>query len=258
MRMPTSHRPEGSGSCVPRRAGCRTSLVAGLFVVALLVAATPASADRHHARVFPPGAHPFGQTYGEWAADWWKWALAQPADVNPIVDPTGEHCAQGQRGRIWFLAGTGFDAPSTVSRRCTVPKGTALVFPVLNFVSGWGTSDPPEQRSEEYQRSVATPAMLAATNLSASVDGVAVKRIRRYFEESPVFRVVLPADNVFGIDSSCLPSPMPDAGCVLFPTVDAGYYLVTKRLKRGKHRIHFAGTAGDFSLDVTYRITVAR
>jgi hypothetical protein len=100
--------------------------------------------------------------------------------------------------------------------------------------------------------------MRAATNLSASVDGVAVENVRRYFEESPVFRLVFPADNIFGVDSSCLPSPMPDAGCVVFPTVDAGYYLVTKRLKSGTHTIHFAGIAGTFTLDVTYTITVAR
>ena len=255
MRLHAPRRPESSMSCVPRPTRCRTALVAGLFVVALLVAATPASAERHQARVFPPGAHPFGQTYSEWAADWWTWAVAQPVDVNPILDPTGEQCALGQQGRVWFLAGT---FGGTATRTCTVPKGTALVFPVLNNLSGAGSSDPPEQQTEEYQRSVATPPMLAATDLSASVDGVAVKNVRRYFEESPVFRLVLPADNIFGVDSSCLPSPTPDAGCVVFPTVDAGYYLVTKRLKRGTHKIHFAGTAPGFSLDVTYKITVAR
>ena len=244
-------------SYVPRLARCRTTLVAGLFVVALLVAATPASAQPHQARVFPPGAHPFGQSYSEWAADWWTWALAQPVDVNPILDPTGEDYAQGQQGRIWFLAGTGFGGPETVSRTCTVPKGAALVFPVLNQFAGWGTADPPEQRSEEFQRSQALPPMLAATYLSATVDGVAVEDVSRYLEESFVFRVVFPADNIFGLDSSCSPSPMPDAGCVVFPSVDAGYYLVTKRLNSGTHTIHFSGTTGDFTVDVTYTITVA-
>ena len=30
--------------------------------------------------VIPPHANAFGKTYGEWAAEWWQWASALPAD----------------------------------------------------------------------------------------------------------------------------------------------------------------------------------
>src|SRR4051812_21267521 len=78
-----------------------------------------------------PNAHPYGQSYGQWAADWWQWALAQPAATNPLLDATGARCANDQHGRVWFLAGTtGGDA----NRTCTVPRGTAILIPVLNNV----------------------------------------------------------------------------------------------------------------------------
>jgi hypothetical protein len=44
----------------------------------------------------------------------------------------------------------------------------------------------------------------------------------------------------------------------LDPSVDAGYYLVVKPLTSGEHRIHFTGSNGGFSSDITYFITVAR
>ena len=239
-----------------RIAWCRSMLLAAA-VTAVLVAPNPASATNEKARVFPPGAHPYGQSYSQWAADWWTWALTQPAAVNPLLDPTGANCAQGQSGRVWFLAGT--FGGGTVTRSCTVPNGTALLFPVLNSFSGATRTDPPEQQTEAYQRMQVTPAMRAATNLRASIDGIPVSNIKeRYFEESVVFRVVLPADNIFGVNRLCEPATTPEAGCVVFPTVDAGYYLMVKPLKPGTHTIHFTGTAAFGTVDVTYTITVVK
>jgi hypothetical protein len=39
------------------------------------------------------------------AAQWWQWALAEPARENPLLDTTGQFAAVNQRGRVWFLAG---------------------------------------------------------------------------------------------------------------------------------------------------------
>jgi hypothetical protein len=44
--------------------------------------------------VLPPGGHAFGQTYSQWAASWWQWALPIPADISPLNDPTGANAAQ--------------------------------------------------------------------------------------------------------------------------------------------------------------------
>ena len=40
------------------------------------------------------------------SAEWWQWALSIPASVNPQRDGTGENAFVGQRGSVWFLAGS--------------------------------------------------------------------------------------------------------------------------------------------------------
>src|ERR1700682_1095100 len=37
---------------------------------------------------------------------WWEWVLSQPFATNPVLDLTGEQCANRQRGQVWFLAGS--------------------------------------------------------------------------------------------------------------------------------------------------------
>jgi hypothetical protein len=108
-------------------------LKAGLLVIPAL-AVGPAVADDDRAanppRVAPISSKPGGQTYGRWAAEWWQWALGVPAATNPLLDATGEHCAQRQVDNVWFLAGTvGLDP---VVRECTIPEGKALFFPLIN------------------------------------------------------------------------------------------------------------------------------
>src|SRR5262245_36308823 len=63
------------------------------------------SGNQGNPGIIPPGARPYGKTYGEWGARWWQWLLAIPAPVNPNLDPTGANCGQGQSGPVWFVAG---------------------------------------------------------------------------------------------------------------------------------------------------------
>jgi hypothetical protein len=144
--------------------------------------------------------------------------------------------------------------PPSVTRTCSVPKGKALLIPVLNQFSGATETDPPNEKTEAFQRPRASDPMRAATNLHATIDGVAVPDIKaRYFEESPVFKVILPANNVFGLGRGCVDTNT-EAGCIVFPTVDAGYYLVVKPLRPGRHTLNFGGDGEGFSIDATYTI----
>src|SRR5262245_18638881 len=79
--------------------------------------------------IAPIQSRPHGQSYSDWAAQWWQWALETPVSVNPVVDKTGVHCAEGQSDHVWFLAGA--FGGGTVKRTCTVPTGTALFFPLI-------------------------------------------------------------------------------------------------------------------------------
>src|SRR6185437_3171085 len=71
-----------------------------------------------------------GKSYNQLAVAWWQYVLGQPAATNPLQDTTGAHCATGQTGPVFFLAGT--SGSGTVTRQCTVPAGKQLFFPLLN------------------------------------------------------------------------------------------------------------------------------
>src|SRR2546427_7156737 len=95
----------------------RLVTILGLCAALFVASATPALADNPNPGIAPPNSHPHGLTYGEWNGRWWQWALSIPSDVNPVLDTTGVHCAEGQTGKVWFLAGT-FGGAAT--RTCTI------------------------------------------------------------------------------------------------------------------------------------------
>ena len=106
--------------------GSRIAVAAVVSVLMLVGALMPAEAGTNPNR--------FGMTIGEWGAEWWKWIGSIPVAENPLIDPTGANCAEGQRGRVWFLAGTALPGP--VTRSCTVPNNRALFFPIVMQLMG--------------------------------------------------------------------------------------------------------------------------
>ncbi|MEU3724808.1 hypothetical protein [Streptomyces sp. NPDC031705] len=66
---------------------------------------------------------------GRLAARWWRWALSAPDGESPVGDTTGAYAGWRQPRSVWFLAGT---HGGRVVRRCSIPSGRPLFFPVLN------------------------------------------------------------------------------------------------------------------------------
>ncbi|AYV29294.1 hypothetical protein HET69_34505 [Streptomyces sp. CJ_13] len=66
---------------------------------------------------------------GRLAARWWQWALSAPEDRSPVSDTTGRYADWRQPQDVWFLAGT---YGGRVVRRCPIPSGVPVFFPVLN------------------------------------------------------------------------------------------------------------------------------
>lgn len=197
-------------------------------------------------QIAPIQSRPHGKSYSEWAARWWQWALETPASVNPVLDPTGEFCDVGQSGRVWFLAGSFGSDP--VERSCVVPTGTALFFPLINSAYFAFLTDPEEQRTEEFLRAAA--AFSATPIIYVEIDGKPVPNPYQYFEQSPLFDVQLPEDNVFGVDESIVPE------LLLSPSVDEGYYLFLNPLRPGRHTIRWIAVSEFFSQEITYHLTV--
>ena len=200
------------------------------------------------------------QSFKQLSAEWWQWALSIPTSENPQLDTTGGKCVVGQRGSVWFLAGT--FGGGTTTRTCSLPEGKVLFFPVINSVNidtpnvcGQG----PEKIPVEDLRALSATFIDGATNLLVEVDSESIENFHRI--QSKVFEVALPEDNVF--DAPCASAGGVPAG-IYSPAVDEGFYVQLTPLEVGNHTLHIhsenpgdpSTSADDFVLDVTYNLTV--
>lgn len=233
--------------------------VAALLSVLLVTSISNAFDDTDIAKVA-------GNTYGELAAKWSQWAFdtefAQFGDGD--VD-----CYEGQRGAVWFLAGSFAGVP--VERTClaSIPAGKRLFFPLVNFIfynpdascpEADGNCTVAEKRenangffSDQIPGNLGGALETYACQLSATVDGVPVQ-IMGY----PIVRTQSPEYPLEQVND--------------LQTIDDGYYVALPPLGEGEHTIRFTGgicdfeqSPGDvardggpsvFSVDVTYDLTV--
>ena len=134
----------------------------------------PSAASARQPHVFPPTAHAFGASLGEWQARWFTWFIEIPAPTNPLFDETGALRDQPE-GPVWFLAPVAH--PGLATRACTVPVGAGI------FVLGLGKErsniEPPPffGATEAELRACAADgyeAFFGDATQSISVDGVEV------------------------------------------------------------------------------------
>jgi len=200
------------------------------------------------AKPVPPNANAQGG-YAALSADWLEWLIAIPAPDNPLFDPTGADAAQGQAGNVWFLTGT---TGGAATRTVTVPAGTFLFFPIINFfwVNTPEYGDPewsPEQ--EESVRAFLASHVDTAHDVQLQVDGRSVSNVPALRISGAVGSCTIPDDNIFGAPFASGPH-----ACVA-----DGYWALLQPLAKGSHTIHFSGglAADGFTLDVTYHVTVS-
>jgi hypothetical protein len=173
-----------------------TAVVAALAVG---VGATAAAAAKRPA-VLPPSSHPYGHTYGEWQARWNQWSVSLPVPESPGLDETGEKCANGQTGPVWFTAFA--THAGTTLRACTIPSGKALF--VLVAANECSNVEPPPffGSNEAELRDCATAgyeAFWGDAVLALIVDGVPVPDLLSYRTITPLFGFTLPDDNIYGL-----------------------------------------------------------
>jgi len=204
----------------------------------------------------------FGATYGEWSARWWQWVLSFPSERNPNFDATGASCAEGQTGTTWFLAGL-FDQVfpgNRVTRTCTIPAGRAIFFPVLNNL---GFAAFPNE-GVPVLRAQAAGFIDGATLLRVTLDGVDLRGLQDLRVQSPAFAFVVPVDGIVS-QGTCSPLFVPNfippvpperQGQLCDPAVSDGFWVLLAPLRPGEHTLRFRARSGDFSLDVTYKLTI--
>jgi len=195
----------------------------------------------------PAGQKVDGMSAVDLAAEWWKWAMAAPQEINPVADRSGRHCAVGQQGKVWFLAG-GFGS-SKVSRECRVPADRHLFFPVVNMVY-YRHPQNPNYTCEQAKR-LAALNNDTAIDLFASLDGVGIPGIEKQrVKTEKCFDVFERVPKSAGAPNA-------------FPSATDGYWLLLQPLPKGRHTLTFGGKynreSPDFGRmvqDIEYRLTV--
>jgi Cache domain len=175
--------------------------------------------------VFPADSRPYGLTYGEWTAKWWQWGYSIPKDINPAYDDTGKNCAQKQNGPVWFLAGTYGHA---VNRKCNIPVGKAILFPILNSECSFAEFQ--KLRTLSELRTCAKTIQDQVSSLKASVDGRPTPSLQEYRIQSPPFNFTLPGNNILGLPANVATQAIAD-----------GNWVFLKPLSPGSHKITFGG-----------------
>ena len=220
---------------------CRTAWLAALIIVA---SAPVRSAD---SPLSPPSIGFDRKTEAQLAAEWWQWAASVPGADNPVRDVKGTHCAVGQKGSVWFLAG-GFGS-SKIRRSCTLPAGKTLFFPIINMAY-W-----PREANNGYTCEMAkSRAALnndSAMDLFAEIDGVAVREPKH---------LRISTDKCFNLYGRL---PASDRPYDAFPAATDGFWLLLAPLPPGRHLLKFGGrynrqseSYGQMVQDIEYELVV--
>jgi hypothetical protein len=193
-----------------------------VLLLSLLLGPTAAVAAPPQVKKSPPSL----------TALWWQTFLS--ISGNPL-----DRCDLGTR-EVVFLAGT---TGGTATRSCTIPVGTSILVPLINVEcsTAEGNGDTPAEL-----RACARGIADQFTDLSLTIDGVAIADLQRFRVHSPVFQFTAAEGNVFGVPAGTTRS------------VADGYWVLIRPLSPGTHTISFGGAfpPGGFTTFVTYTLTV--
>jgi hypothetical protein len=200
-----------------------------LFVVVLYIMLVcplySSYAQNDEIEIFDKNSKPYGKTYGEWSAEWWKWLLSIPLPDNPRLDQTGSKCGTNQNEKnVWFLVQT---SEGNVKRQCEIPFGKSIFIPILtgqcDFISNLDLKTEPQLR-ECAQWGIQNAVVKASLN-----DISITENIERV--QSPIFNFTLIPNHLFS-------SVDPITGHT--EAVLDGYYIFIESLPPGNHTMKFS------------------
>jgi len=187
-----------------------------------------------------------GKFLHEYANVWWQWTKTMTQQESPVIDRTGDKCNVNQQGNVWFLAG-GYGS-SKISRKCIIPQGKHIFFPIINMIYF------PKRAGGSTCESVKRGAALNNDNLlliNAELDGEIIPEAREYRIKSDK------CFDLLGLIPDELNAPK------VYPAATDGYWLMLKPLSKGKHKLKFSaqynrvnGAFGQMAQDIEYEIDV--
>ncbi len=178
---------------------------------------------------FAADSRPYGKTYGSWTVEWWRWALAIPKSINPIVDGTGENAGVNQRYEdVSFLAGKMASEDRTLPNRfCTLSTEKSILFPVINCESN--QLEHPELRTHQdiIERVKKDEDTIIRKECYVDDTPIPAQRIK---SDPSIFELSMVDDNLFNVKGGSTSA-----------SAD-GYWVFLKPLPLGKHIISFQGS----------------
>jgi hypothetical protein len=201
--------------------------------------------------LFDPKDEPFGEPYEVHIKRFWKWILELPKYKNPWYDETGAICSTEQpaNGPVFFLGGNGGGRSEGWNRTCTVPPDKGLFIPVM--VVAVSEMDFPGKSIQDLGK-IAKKDQNSVTNLYLKIDSreYNLKLLREYRRETDDFSVTFPENAIFGATKGNS------------KVVADGHYIITKKLPKGTHIVHYKsnltcwseGLEPKFAQDIKYSI----
>lgn len=179
---------------------------------------------------------------GDWGGKWWQWALQFDEIDSPVSDLIGGNCFNGQVGNVWFLAGSYSTNP--IVRKCEIPKGKTLFFPIINSIY-LSTKEHPVtcQDAITYAKQMMQP----PSNLYLKINNKVIADPSVHREASTncfdPYELFAKVNNLKKIPPG-------------FPAASDGYWIAIKPLPTGKYTLSFGGQVPSFRQLITYELTV--
>jgi hypothetical protein len=171
-----------------------------------------------------------GMKMSDWAQAWFEWLTSIPQSSSPdmALDLTGARGSVGQHGPVWFTPGNSADSNAT--RSYTIPAGKAIL---LCLGGGFVKTIPGDRTDDQLLTDQEAASQGGEAIREVSVDGVPIPDVSQYYIATPVFSIVLPPGNLFGISVPKGKDPrLVAAGSgywMLFPPPSVGKHLFVSR-----------------------------
>jgi len=170
----------------------------GRFLAGIVLVALTGLAPQMQAAVLSPNALVDGVSQAVWGDRWWQWMISYPPGADPMTDTTGAYSSLGDRGTVFYLAGT---VSGSATRTATVKQGQTIFIPLAGAVS----PIPLFGNNEAEVRADAAATLGTPSNLVLTIDGVMATlpagfpSLTSFHQSTPpgTFTWVVPQNNIY-------------------------------------------------------------
>ena len=191
--------------------------------------------------IYDAAEQPFGKTWQEWTAQWWRWFLSLPMEDHLSYDSSERWENAQPDPNVLFLAGTD---KGKIKRKIAISPNKAILFPVINYVTSY--SEDPALKTEAEMVAKAKSNVDDIVKKEAIIDGIALPVSENNRVQTPPFDFYFPINNIYKAKEG------PSRG------VGDGFWIFLRPLRPGKHYIRTYGSclSGRIEIEVNIELTV--